>query len=169
MIGSTTARTGVGFNFLLTGALIVPLILLDRFTLAMFMPAGGEALEIARHLNHIAVRSFLFFGVVFVLAGVVRATGAVISPLIILGIAGASACRLPTCCSRSWAWMQSGGASRSARSAPWPCSWPTAAGATGAARACSPPEPEELAIPSEVPGQVPAPVADRCARVTSKR
>ena len=28
-----------------------------------------------------------------------------------------------------------------------------------------PPEPEEVAIPSEVPGQVPAPVADRCARV----
>ena len=31
--------------------------------------------------------SFLFFGVVFVLAGIVRSTGAVVPPLIILGIA----------------------------------------------------------------------------------
>src|SRR3546814_1987148 len=53
----------------------------------MFMPAGSEALEIARHLNHIAVWSFLFFGVTMVVAGVVRSTGAVVPPLLILGFA----------------------------------------------------------------------------------
>ena len=79
-----TAWTGVGFNFLLTGALIAPLILLDRWTLALFLPAGSESLEIARHLNHISVWSFLFFGVTFVLSGVIRSTGAVIPPLLIL-------------------------------------------------------------------------------------
>ena len=79
-----TAWTGVAFNFLLTGALIVPLIALDRWTLALFLPAGSESLEIARHLNHIAVWSFLFFGVTFVLSGVIRSTGAVIPPLLIL-------------------------------------------------------------------------------------
>jgi len=79
-----TAWTGVAFNFLLTGALIAPLILLDRWTLALFLPAGSQSLEIARHLNHIAVWSFLFFGVTFVLSGVIRATGAVLPPLLIL-------------------------------------------------------------------------------------
>jgi putative MATE family efflux protein len=83
---AATARQGVLFNFLLTGALIVPLILLDRWTLALFLPPHSAALEIARHLNHIAVWSFLFFGVTFVISGVVRATGAVIPPLLILAL-----------------------------------------------------------------------------------
>ncbi|MEP6908313.1 MAG: MATE family efflux transporter, partial [Pseudoxanthomonas sp.] len=82
-----TARSGVLFNFLLTGALIVPLILLDRWTLALFLPEGSASLDIARHLNHIAAWSFLFFGVTFVISGVVRATGAVLPPLLILGFA----------------------------------------------------------------------------------
>ncbi len=84
---NAVAMRGVGFNFLLTGALIAPLILLDRYTLALFLPDGSASLDIARHLNHIAVWSFLFFGVTFVLAGVIRATGAVIPPLLILGFA----------------------------------------------------------------------------------
>ena len=84
---SATAQAGVLFNFLLTGALIAPLILLDRWTLALFLPEGSGALEIARHLNHISVWSFLFFGVTFVVSGVVRSTGAVIPPLLILALA----------------------------------------------------------------------------------
>jgi hypothetical protein len=44
-------------------------------------------LAIARHLNHIAVWSFLFFGATFVISGVVRSTGAVIAPLLILAVA----------------------------------------------------------------------------------
>ncbi|MGH8080012.1 MAG: MATE family efflux transporter, partial [Lysobacter sp.] len=55
--------------------------------LALFLPQGSASFEIARHLNHIAVWSFLFFGVTFVISGVVRATGAVIPPLLILGFA----------------------------------------------------------------------------------
>lgn len=81
-----TARNGVIYNFLLTGILIAPLILLDRWTLALFLPGDSASLEIARHLNHIAVWSFLFFGVNFVISGVVRATGAVIPPLLILAV-----------------------------------------------------------------------------------
>ncbi|MCY7312715.1 MAG: MATE family efflux transporter [Pseudoxanthomonas sp.] len=161
-----TARTGVGFNFLLTGALILPLILLDRFTLAMFMPPGSEALEIARQLNHIAVWSFLFFGVVFVLAGVVRATGAVIPPLIILGIA-LWGIRVPFANLLQpvmgvdaiwWSFPVSAFCAMAMQLAYY--RW----GNWRSARML-PPEPEEVAIPSEVPGQVPAPVADRCARV----
>lgn len=81
------ARSGTLFNFVLTGAIIVPLVLLDRTALSLFLPAGSASLEAARHLNHIAVGSFLFFGVTFVLSGVVRSTGAVVPPLIILGLA----------------------------------------------------------------------------------
>ena len=82
-----TARTGTVFNFLMTGALIMPIIVFDHSTLSLFLPDGSAALEHGRHLNHIAVWSFLFFGVTFVVSGVVRATGAVVPPLLILGIA----------------------------------------------------------------------------------
>ncbi|WP_284335568.1 MATE family efflux transporter [Comamonas sp. NoAH] len=82
-----TARAGVLCNVLMTGALTAIILLLDRYVLGLFLPSGSDALEAARHLNHIAVASFLFFGVTFVLSGVVRSTGAVIPPLIILGIA----------------------------------------------------------------------------------
>jgi putative MATE family efflux protein len=82
-----TAKAGVLCNVLMTGALTVLILVLDRYVLGLFLPTGSAALENARHLNHIAVGSFLFFGVTFVLSGVVRSTGAVVPPLIILGIA----------------------------------------------------------------------------------
>lgn len=82
-----TARAGVVGNVLMTGALAALIVGLDNQVLGLFLPAGSEALASARHLNHIAVGSFLFFGVTFVLSGVVRSTGAVMPPLIILGIA----------------------------------------------------------------------------------
>jgi len=82
-----TARKGVLYNFVLTGVLILPLVLLDRHSLALFLPDGSQALAVARHLNHIAVWSFLFFGVSFVISGVVRSTGAVMAPLLILAAA----------------------------------------------------------------------------------
>ena len=85
-----TTRSGIVFNFLLTGALIAPLILLDRTTLSWFLPDASPALDIARHLNHIAVWSFLFFGTTFVVAGVVRSTGAVTCAGTSAGIATSS-------------------------------------------------------------------------------
>ena len=82
-----TARAGMLINVLLTGGLIVLILLLDRHVLGWFLPTGSASLEVARHLNHIAIGSFLFFGVTFVLSGVVRSTGAVLAPMLILGIA----------------------------------------------------------------------------------
>ncbi len=79
------ARTGVLFNFLMTGALIAPIVLFDHSLLSLFLPKGSASLDLASHLNHIAIWSFLFFGVTFVISGVVRSTGAVIPPLLILG------------------------------------------------------------------------------------
>ncbi|WP_313076304.1 MATE family efflux transporter [Melaminivora sp.] len=81
------ARHGVLFNFVLTGTLIGVVLALQREVLGLFLPAGSEAIAIARHLNAIALWSFLFFGVSFVLTGVVRATGAVLAPLAILAAA----------------------------------------------------------------------------------
>nr|WP_264080696.1 MATE family efflux transporter [Paracidovorax avenae] len=113
------ARSGTLFNFVLTGAIIMPLVLLDRTALSLFLPAGSASLEAARHLNHIAVGSFLFFGVTFVLSGVVRSTGAVVPPLIILGLAlWGIRCLSPMAFSPGWAPMRSGGAFRPARCAP---------------------------------------------------
>jgi putative MATE family efflux protein len=163
---NAVARTGIGFNFLLTGALIAPIILFDHSTLSLFMPDGSAALEHARHLNHIAVWSFLFFGVTFVVSGVVRATGAVIPPLLILGLAlwgirvpfaellqphlGADAIwwsfPVSSICSMvlSLAYYKWGGW-RKARMLK--------------------PDAEAVAVPSEVPAQVPSPVADQGQRV----
>ena len=78
------AMTGVAFNFLLTGSLVLLIYLFNRGALNLFLPATGGAIEIAQHINAIVVWSFIFFGLSFVLAGVVRSTGAVIPPLIIL-------------------------------------------------------------------------------------
>ncbi len=82
-----TARVGVVFNFLLTGALIAPLIVFDTAILSLFLPEGSGAVAAARHINHVSIWSFLFFGVVFVVSGVVRSTGAVVPPLLILVVA----------------------------------------------------------------------------------
>ena len=81
------AMTGVGYNFLQTGTLVMLIYLFNRGALGLFLPADSPAIDIAQHINAIVVWSFLFFGVSFVLAGVVRSTGAVIPPLIILFIA----------------------------------------------------------------------------------
>jgi putative MATE family efflux protein len=162
----STTRLGIGFNFLLTGALIVPLILLDRTTLSWFLPATSPALEIARHLNHNAVWSFLFFGVTFVVAGVVRSTGAVIPPLLILGFA-LWGIRVPFA-----KWLQP----ELGVDAIW-WSFPASAfvsmvvslayyrwGRWRQARMLAV-DPDAIAVPSEVPGQVPSPVADAGARI----
>lgn len=159
---NATARTGMLFNFLLTGALILPIIVFDRNTLSLFLPDGSAALEHARHLNHIAVWSFLFFGATFVISGVVRATGAVIPPLLILGFAlwgvripfakllqpalGADAIwwsfPVSSVCAMlmSLAYYQWGGWRKAHMLAP---------------------HAEEVAVPAEVPGQPPSPVADQ--------
>ena len=82
-----TARIGTLFNFLLTGTLIAPILLFDHAALSLFLPHGSPSIEIARHLDHIAIWAFMFFGVTMVLSGVVRSTGAVIPPLLILAFA----------------------------------------------------------------------------------
>ncbi len=80
------ARTGVGFNFLMTGIPILLLYLLNKHAVGLFLPSGSPSLEIAVHLNRIILWSFVMFGVSMVLSGVMRAAGAVIAPLLFLFI-----------------------------------------------------------------------------------
>jgi putative MATE family efflux protein len=80
------ARVGVLYSVLLTGAVVLVIELLDTRVFALFLPQGSAALHIASHLNRIVTGSFVFFGVTVALFGVVRATGAVIAPLVILTV-----------------------------------------------------------------------------------
>lgn len=81
---NSIARIGVLYSVLLTGAVICLLQILDQRVYALFLPGGSEAMLIASHINHVATWSWVFFGVSLVLFGVVRATGAVIAPLVCL-------------------------------------------------------------------------------------
>lgn len=81
---SRIARTGVLFNFAMTGVLVALIYLFNRGALRLFLPSDAAAIGIAVHMNAIVVWSFLFFGMTFVLFGVVRSTGAVLPPLVIL-------------------------------------------------------------------------------------
>ncbi|MHA6205761.1 MATE family efflux transporter [Dyella soli] len=83
---SRITKVGVAYNFLLSGSLIALIYVFNYSALNLFLPNDGEALAQAQHLNGIAVWSFMFFGVTFVLFGVVRSTGAVLPPLVILFI-----------------------------------------------------------------------------------
>jgi Na+-driven multidrug efflux pump len=162
-----TTKHGMGFNFLLTGALIVPLVLFDRTTLGWFLHDAHATIEVARHINHLAVGSFLFFGVTFVVAGVVRSTGAVVPPLLILGFA-LWGVRVPFA-----SWLQPA----LGEDAIW-WSFPASSlvsmvlslayyryGRWRQARMLATPQgPDAVAIPAEVPANPTAPVADLGAR-----
>jgi putative MATE family efflux protein len=81
------AKSGVLINAMLTGALVVALYIADPFIVGLFLPNQAGAIAIAEHINTIAGWSFILFGITFVLFGVVRSTGAVTPPLIILIVA----------------------------------------------------------------------------------
>jgi putative MATE family efflux protein len=80
------ARVGVLYSVLLTGSIVLAIELLNTHVFGLFLPSDSAALGIAAHLNRIVTGSFVFFGVSVALFGVVRATGAVMAPLIILTI-----------------------------------------------------------------------------------
>jgi putative MATE family efflux protein len=80
------AHVGVLYSVILTGTIVLLLELLDTRVYELFLPRGSAALAIASHMNRIVTPSFIFFGVSVALFGVVRATGAVVAPLVILTI-----------------------------------------------------------------------------------
>jgi putative MATE family efflux protein len=80
------ARVGVLYSVMLTGSVCLVLELLDRQAFGIFLPAGSSALALSSHMNRIVTGSFIFFGISVALFGVVRATGAVIAPLVVLAL-----------------------------------------------------------------------------------
>jgi Na+-driven multidrug efflux pump len=84
-VGAIT-RSGIVYNLLITGMLVVLLALADRPALALFLGGESPALPIARHIQLLATWSFLLFGVTIIIFGTVRANGAVMGPLIVLAI-----------------------------------------------------------------------------------
>ena len=133
------------------------------------MPDGSASFEIARHLNHIAVFSFLFFGVTFVISGVVRATGAVIPPLLILGSA-LWGVRVPFATFLQpvlgldalwWSFPVSALCSMLASMAYYRWGgWRRAKMMAAPERVAAPVATQSIATPAEVPAHTPAPVAD---------
>jgi putative MATE family efflux protein len=81
------ARVGVLYSVLLTGSVVLAIELLNIWVFGLFLPSESSALAIASHMNRIVTPSFIFFGISLTLFGVVRATGAVMAPLIILTVA----------------------------------------------------------------------------------
>jgi len=79
-----TTRIASLVNVALTGGLITLLLLFDRPILALFLGRGGSAIEIGRHIMHIASWSFLPFSIAMVLFSTMRANGIVLAPLLIL-------------------------------------------------------------------------------------
>lgn len=81
--------TGIGilFNLLMTGSVVVVLYVFGHTVLQLFLPPGSAAIDIAVQIDHTVVWSFILFGITMVFTGVVRSTGAVYPPLIILFIA----------------------------------------------------------------------------------
>ena len=80
-------RAGIGFNLVITGAMVVALLIFDRAVMALFLGEASPALPIARHIQLLATWGFTLFGITMVLFGVVRANGAVLGPLVILFVA----------------------------------------------------------------------------------
>jgi Na+-driven multidrug efflux pump len=80
------ATTGVMFNFLVGGALIAVVYLLNRHALALFLPPPVPP-STSRRTSTPSSLVIHLFGTSIVLFGVVRATGAVMAPLIMLVIA----------------------------------------------------------------------------------
>ncbi|MET3209232.1 UNVERIFIED_CONTAM: Na+-driven multidrug efflux pump [Paenibacillus sp. PvR008] len=75
---------GIVYNFVLTGGLVVLIYIFNREALLMFLPSSGGALELGMRINLITLWSFIIFGITNVITGVVRSTGSVIVPLLII-------------------------------------------------------------------------------------
>lgn len=165
-----TTRAGMAFNLLLTGAFIAPLLLFGPQILSLFLPPGSPSIAIGQHINLIAIWSFLFFGVTFVVSGVVRSTGAVVPPLLILGLA-LWGIRVPFASLLQpvlgddaiwWSFPASAACAMVMSLAYY--RW----GRWREARML-PGDEDGIAIPAEVPAQPPSPVADPCPRARDDR
>ena len=81
---SRITRYGVLYSIVMTALPSCVILLLGKIALRFFLGDEETAISIGLHIDRIVLASFTLFGIMFVLAGTVRATGAVIPPLIAL-------------------------------------------------------------------------------------
>jgi len=81
------AANGVGIAALMTAVPVVLIYLTEELILRLFLPAASPSNAIAIHINSIVLWGFIPFGMAFILSGIVRATGAVWPPLLIMIVA----------------------------------------------------------------------------------
>lgn len=81
------AWAGVATSLAVTGLVAALIFLFGDTVFALFLPPGSPAVDVAIHINHIALWGFVLFSVSFALSGVVRSAGAVYVPLLILIVA----------------------------------------------------------------------------------
>jgi putative MATE family efflux protein len=77
-------QSGIGSSLMLTSTLVLILTIFDRQFFSLFVSSSSPVMPVAEHINLLATWSNILFGVTFTLFGVVRATGAVWPPLIML-------------------------------------------------------------------------------------
>jgi putative MATE family efflux protein len=80
------ALSGLLSSVAVTGTIALIIYGSGPWSLYPFLPAGSPTIPIALHINRMVLWSFVLFNATFALSGVVRATGAVMAPLIILVI-----------------------------------------------------------------------------------
>jgi len=81
------AWVGAGWSLIAAVVPIAIVLVSQRYLLQAFLPGDSPALPIAQRINMIAIWSFVPFGVAYAFSGVVRATGVVWPPLLIMIVA----------------------------------------------------------------------------------
>lgn len=78
------AMIGLGLCLAVTGTVAVVIYALGPLPLYIFLPWGSPAIPVALHIDRTVLWAFVIFNATFALSGIVRATGAVWPPLLIL-------------------------------------------------------------------------------------
>lgn len=81
---SKITRYGVLYSVIMTALPTAVILTFSRAALGLFLGNEHEAIAIGMHINEIVIGTFTLFGIMFVLSGTVRATGAVVPPLLLL-------------------------------------------------------------------------------------
>jgi putative MATE family efflux protein len=81
---SRIAGIGILCSVAVTGTCAVIIYLLGPLPLYIFLPAGSPTIPIALHINRTVLWAFVIFNATFALTGIVRSTGAVWPPMLIL-------------------------------------------------------------------------------------
>jgi putative MATE family efflux protein len=79
-------RVGVLTNLAMTSVLAAGIVIADHPLLALFLGGNSPAMPIAERIQLICTCAYLFMSVTMILSGTMRAYGAVVAPLVIMGI-----------------------------------------------------------------------------------